>query len=385
MKFSLFIFLILAVYACRDKYESPVNSPTTGYLVAEGFINTGIGSSTVTLSRVNKLTDPIIVKVRSAVVQIENDNNQAFALTETSNGVYTSGQLNLDTSRNYRLRIRTQDNKTYLSAFAKSRTTPVIDSVSWTYDNSGVQIYANAHDINNSTRYYRWEYEQAWEIHSPYLPILKYVFTPIPGGNRNSVTWIYPNGDVDTSKFRCWQYGNSTSIIIGSTAKLTNDIIRMPMIFIPRRSRPISILYSILVKQYAISKEEYEFLDIMRKNTEITGSIFDAQPSQLKGNLECITNQGEPVIGYIGVSSLEQKRIFINNRQLPEWNYTSGCEETPFANQTDSIAIALARGLFPTVIHTLTPPNRIDTFYATTGVCIDCTLLGTDKRPSFWQ
>jgi hypothetical protein len=384
MKIFICFFLVVVCYACRDKYESPVNSPATGYLVVEGFINTGQGGTTVTLSRVNRLTEPIIAKVRGASVQIENDNNQVYALAETANGVYTSGQLILDGSRNHRLRIRTADNKIYLSAFAKARNTPAIDSVSWTYDDSGVQIYANAHDDNNNTRYYRWEYEQAWEIHSPFLPILKYVFTPIPGGNRNSVTWIYPDGDVDTSKFRCWQYSNSTTVLIGSTAQLTKDVIRMPMVFIQRRSRPISVLYSILVKQFAISKEEYEFLDIMRKNTEITGSIFDAQPSQLKGNIACVTNPGEPVIGYVGVSTIEQKRIFIRNHQLPGWNYSSGCEETPFANQTDSIAIALARALFPTVIHTLTPPNRIDTFYATPGPCIDCTLLGTQQKPSFW-
>ena len=174
------------------------------------------------------------------------------------------------------------------------------------------------------------------------------------------------------------------SIILGSTAKLTKDVISMPLIFIPRRTRPLSAMYSVLVKQYGITKEEYEFLDIMKKNTELTGTVFDPQPSQLNGNIECISNPSEPVIGYAGVYSMEQKRIYIRNSQLPAWGFNSGCFEIEVKNHTDSIAEVIARGFLLTTIHTLIDPNIITIFNATSGICVDCTLIGTNKKPDFW-
>ena len=143
-------------------------------------------------------------------------------------------------------------------------------------------------------------------------------------------------------------------------------------------------MYSVLVKQHAITKEEYEFLDIMKKNTELTGSVFDPQPSQLKGNIDCISNPGETVVGYVGVYSLEEKRIFIRNADLPGWGFNSGCFEIPVGNHTDSIAQAIAGGLYATTVHTFRPPNNIDTFNVAPGVCVDCTLIGTNKKPDFW-
>jgi hypothetical protein len=52
-----------------------------------------------------------------------------------------------------------------LSEFAEVRITPQLDSVSWKQENNGVRIYASTHDPNNNTRYYKWDYEETWEIH----------------------------------------------------------------------------------------------------------------------------------------------------------------------------------------------------------------------------
>lgn len=383
MKIFISCILIVIVFSCRDPFESPVTSPDNGYLVVEGFINAGVGGTSISLSRINKLNQPAIIRVRAAAVQVENESNQVFPLSEKTPGVYANELLQLDTSSSYRLRIRTPENKIYLSALAKARITPVIDSVSWKYDNDGVVISANTHDASNNTRYYRWEFEQAWEIQSSFNPTVRIMTTPMGGGFFYSAVLVNPNGEPDTSRFRCWQYNNSTSILLGSTAKLSKDVISMPLIFIQKGSLPLSVLYSVLVKQYAISKAEYEFLDIMKKNTELTGSVFDPQPSQLKGNIECISDPSEHVVGYVGVSSLEQRRIFIYNKQLPAWDFKSGCFEVLIDNHTDSISKAVGMGLTSTIIGSVSN-SRIATFYMTLPVCVDCTLRGTSKKPAFW-
>ena len=55
----------------------------------------------------------------------------------------------------------------------------------------------------------------------------------------------------------------------------------------------------------------------LKKNTEQLGSIFDALPSQINGNIHSATNPSEPVIGYISVGNVSSQRIFITKQQLP--------------------------------------------------------------------
>jgi hypothetical protein len=388
MKKKNFIYclLFIFIFSCRDHYESPVKKPASGYLVVEGSINSGKGGTSIKLSRMNDLNQRTIVYVKGAVVQVESDNNQVFPLTDNGNGVYSSAQLTLDNTRKYRLRIKLTGNKEYASTFAQAKATPPIDSITWKQQNNGVQISVSTHDPKNETRYYRWEYQQTWEIRSWYQPALQYKKIPLPIGFWYTVEYRDPiNFRLDTTKYRCWQGNASSSILLGSTAKLSKDVIQVPMIFIERRSIALSVLYSVQVKQFALSKEEYEFLDIMRKNTELTGSVFDPQPSQLKGNISCITDPAEPVIGYVGVSSLQEKRIFISNGEVPGWNYNPDCFQVEVQNVSDSVFEAMESGYEPTLAAQAFGRNNILSFFAAPAHCTDCTLMGgSNKKPDFW-
>ena len=59
-----------------------------------------------------------------------------FPLYENGNGVYVSpSSLNLNNNEKYRLQIKTQDNKEYVSDFATVKHTPEIDSITWKREN----------------------------------------------------------------------------------------------------------------------------------------------------------------------------------------------------------------------------------------------------------
>ncbi len=168
------------------------------------------------------------------------------------------------------------------------RIAPQIDSVGWLRDNGGVQIYINTHDPKNNTWYYRWTTEETWEFHSTYYTSLDFL--------RNDNTEIIgvkfrrPDQAPELDSFTpAGEPKIQSSLILGSSKKLSIDSIHKPLIYIEPRSWKVSVLYSVLVKQYALTKEEYEFLDKMKKNTEETGSFFGRQPSELKGNIQCIT------------------------------------------------------------------------------------------------
>lgn len=386
MKKTLYyIFIIVFFLGCKEKYLSPVISPSTGYLVVEGIINSGAGETNIVLSRTTALNNQKIIAESGATVLVESEDKTSFQLKENKEGKYIATNLNLLNSKKYKLSILTRDGKKYESDFISVQNNPPIDSVNWKRDGRDVQLYVNTHDQNNNTKYYQWEYEETWELHTYYLSTLKYKAVP---NSRGVITYSVVYNDstsfaADMTKYFCWKTEPSTSIFTGTTTNFSNDIIQLPLIRIPADSWKLNILYSVNTKQYSLSKGRYEFLQRMKRNTETTGSVFDAQPSELNSNIKCLSNPKEPVIGYIDICPIQEKRIYINRKSLPDWNYTQSCSEVEIPNISDSIFIK-ALFLLPTYPNTDPMTGRIISFYAAPPECVDCKLKGSSIKPSFW-
>ena len=381
-KIFVFIVLVITCATCKEAYNPPLNSPPTGYLVVDGFINSNGGASTITLTRTTKLVDSVFVAYEHrAQVQIESDNNEVYPLTEGINGNYTSAPLALNAAAKYRVRIYTAEGKEYLSEYSSVKHTPVIDSVSWLQDNDGVTTYINTHDATNNTKYYRWTYVETWQIRSRYYSSLKFVYDPSTG-SPNGIEYRNARREADTTILNCWQSYTARNIILGTTEKLSSDVIYLALTHMEPASIKLSVLYSVELKQYALSKGAYNFYQQLKKNTEQLGSIFDAQPSELKGNVQNTTDPAEIVIGYIDVSEEQTKRIFIYNNQLDHWGYLQSCgPQILIDNMPDSIA-KYGTGLMATIPNKIT--LGIEDFYAAEPECVDCTIRGTNERPSFW-
>ncbi|MBC7902782.1 MAG: DUF4249 domain-containing protein [Gemmatimonadaceae bacterium] len=379
------VCLFAAVYSCKDKYEAPVSSPKTGYLVVEGVINAGTGPTIIMLGRSVPLPERTQVKETGALVQVEGSNSSVVTLTEVSNGVYRHAQLTLANGVKYRLKIKTMTGNEYVSEFQDVKITPVIDSVSWTRDAKGVDIFIHAQDAQNKTRYYKWEFEETWQYHSRFSTFLRYKVTPIPNRPPLVELVVNDNGTTIDTIYKCWQGATSTEIEIGSTAKLSQDRVYLPIQHIEQASLKLSVLYSIYVNQTALSKRGYEFFERMKKNSESVGSVFDPQPSEIRGNIVCTNDPSEIVIGFVEVSSTVNKRVFIDNRNLPGWGYRQSCvEPITILNNPDSVLASYFQGQLPVGIVSTKPNGSIDYYAAAEGICVDCTLRGSNKKPPFW-
>jgi hypothetical protein len=310
---------------------------------------------------------------------LQGRDNSTYNLTERAGAIYTNTGLNLNSSQQYRLYIKTREGKEYASDYVKVRIAPPIDSVGWVRENNnGLQIYVNTHDPKNNTWYYRWTTEETWEYHSVYYTSIDYTHDPVT--NRLGIKFRRPDRQVEPKLFTCWKGENSTSLVLGSSVKLSIDSIHKPLIQIPFGSWKLSVLYSVLIKQYALSKEEYEFLDKMKKNSEETGNIFGRQPSELKGNVRCLSNPSEPVIGFIGIANRQEKRIWISRRDVPDWRYFMECEiyDIPIDSIYDYASYT------PVTPTTIDVAGNIDTYMVATPSCVDCTTRGSNTKPTFW-
>lgn len=371
-KLSAF-FLLFFIIGCKDRYDIPIRNTDQSLLVVEGALIVGPDSTAINLSRTVKVNDNVSFNpVFNARLTVEDKNGNTFLLKEIGNGKYASGSLGLIAGKEYRLRIKTNDSKEYLSDYVVARQTPAIDSISWKKENGDVVIYANTHDATNNTRYYKWGYDETWEIRSHYTSYFQYL-----GGTTIMPTLLPHNS-------RCWKYGSSTTINIGSSAQLSSDVIKeFPLLAIPNGSEKLSVRYSVFVGQQSLAREAYEYLQIMKKNTESIGSVFDPLPSELRGNIHCVSNPDEDVIGFLTASSLSQKRIFITPVEA-DWKFFEDCNEVDSVlDNPDSLKQWLP-GFLP---WSSEQPNPLGPKYylMSPAPCVDCTLRnGSLGMPSYW-
>jgi len=369
------VFLIWV--SCVEPYETPNIENGTGILVVEGSLNAA-GKSTIRLSRSQNLTETANVAVElKAIVSFEDETGTVFQLTEEGNGRYSLPARSFDQTKQYRLTIKTSQSKEFASAFVPIVNTPPIDSVSWkvTSDN-GVQIYVSTHDPENKTRYFRWDYEESWNYVAAF---------------NSRFDW--KDGKVilrTNSIYHCYRTQPSGKIEIGSTANLNQAIIsNFPLVYMGQRSEKIRFTYSILVKQYGITKEAYDYWLQLQNNTESLGTLFDPQPSQLTGNIVSLSGS-EPVLGYFTAESVTEQRIFISSDFLPRAStYVTafdGCS-------ADTLSIAVINALRPKDLPNIylleslpSGPGPITAYSASTAACSDCRSVGgTTTKPDYWQ
>lgn len=312
-----FRFLILlALGSCISPFEPP-SVAALGYLVVDGHAYVEEGIAVVRLSRSQKLTDDATpITEKKAKVQLEDEFGAINELTEYANGVYSVSGLALEYGRKYRVNITTSNANQYTSAYLASQKTPEIEELKLERSSAeNFVIKLNTKDVENKIFFFKWDFNETWEYVS---------------GARSSYIFErkvqkFPKDTVyvrDTNIYNCWQFSKSKSILVNSSKKLNAAVVSDFILqTIPIESKKLDKKYSILVSQYAISEEEYNYNNELKKNTETTGSIFDPQPTELTGNLQCTNNKNEVVIGFFSTYSVTQKRLKVSYSDLnPDWS-----------------------------------------------------------------
>ncbi len=293
---------------------------------------------------------------------------------------YAIENLSLDPSQPYRLHIRTANGKEYLSEFTSVVITPPIDDVGWTAGSGLVTINVSTHDPQTQPGYYQWQFEETWKYHSGFPSDLKYE-------NEKILPRTQPE-----QFYYCYRSDLSSQIAIANTEKLSSNVIyQFPIQQISyTSSNRLLIRYSILVKQYALTKDWYEWIRKVKKNTESTGSIFDAQPGETGGNIKCVSDPAEKVIGFIGCATETEKRLFIDRSEIPAGEVYTGyenCEEDSIKNNPYDLDNYF-KGQFNIPLTAIYQPGAAAPTYimgANAG-CVDCRMAGgTTIPPPFWQ
>jgi hypothetical protein len=374
--FSCFGVLVGLCMSCLEPYSPPANLNNVNHLVVDGFMNASKGSAAVTLSRTVSISSTDLPTPESkATVTIEDEHGIAQNLSEQALGIYESTVLALSFEKNYRLHIRTSSQEEYTSDYIHLKRTPPIESLNYSFVDRGVQLNVSTGDPSGDTRFYRWRFTETWEYNSAYYSSFK--FSP------SHQVVVRP---LEESIHTCWRTQRSSSILLGSTKRLAQDIIsNFPILLIPKGSIKLSVKYSIHLEQEALTEEAYNYWLNLQKNTESLGSLFDPLPSEITGNIHSLSNPDEPVIGYFSGGSVEEKRIFIKANEIPasvSLYHPPQCtldsiDLKNIANTSSSTLLVGALYMGPFIIG----------YTSASAACIDCRVSdgGVLQKPDFWN
>ncbi|OGX90599.1 DUF4249 domain-containing protein [Hymenobacter coccineus] len=361
--------LLGALGGCVEPYAPEIIDAPNSFLVVDGFIN-GNGRTRIQLTRtlnVAATTAPPVEK--GAKLFILDDAGTRYPLTEKTAGAYQSDSLLLSPARQYQLRITTTaGNAVYESARVALKATPPIDQLGWRVQDEQVRLLLSTHDPAQATRYYRWGVAETWEFNAAFQSYLEY--------DRVKDDIV----DRTTPIYTCWHTNRLSAIKQGSSAQLSQDALAdVELLHFPRQDERFKIRYSLLVSQYAETAEEFAYYELLRKNTEAVGTVNDPLPVQLTGNVRRVDNAQEPVLGYVGAHTVQQKRIFITRAELPFVDFYQ--YDTPYKNCVVDTLKGAAND--PNVVP-ISRTRNPDGILAGSRNCVDCRQRGSNVKPSFW-
>jgi len=386
---ACFVLALTGSVGCVEPYVPAVLNAPTKILVVDGFIN-GNGRSIFKLSRTANLAATATPAVeKGARVAIADETGRQYSLAELAgaSGTYRSDSLLLAPNHQYQVRIATAG-VNYASDLVPLKVTPLIGKLNWKLAGDQVQVQLSTRDPAAQTRYYRWSYIETWQFTAAYVSRLEYFPHPLPGHSNIGLR--------TTPIYTCWRTERPTTIKQSTTAQLSQDALTDYGLFtVPANAERVKIRYSVLVRQYAQTAEEFAYYELLRKNTEAVGTVNDPLPSQLTGNVHRVDVAGEPVLGYVGAHTVQQQRLFIDRSELPfrnDWEYDSpykACTASNlyFCDKNGCDYEGIVRILSQpdnVVLNDIGDPDFGLGYSAATVECADCRTRGSSTKPSFW-
>lgn len=394
------------------------NESFESILVIEATITNEYKQQEILLSR-SYMFDSIPIKESNATVRVVDDATNTYTFTEAEPGVYKSQTaFAAQPNRNYSLSVVTSDGREYSSTNKLLTPSTSIDNLYVERDFNengieGVSVYVDSYDPTGNSKYYRHEYEETYKIIAPlYSPkelISNGVQFPILQDNipyfeslEEIIDFLVELKFRDEQEQVCYKAIKSNIFILANTVDFSEDKLEKYRVrFLNRDSYTIMHRYSILVRQYVQSREAYTFYETLSSFSESENLFSENQTGFLEGNVFSVESNNENVFGFFEVASVDEKRIFFNYSDLfvneSQPDYYINCDEffTPALIREDfahnwigsPLVDAINEGyqFYDENVDDNNSPFFHAPFRLVLGPCGDCTFLGNNNIPDFWE
>ncbi|MFV0266304.1 MAG: DUF4249 domain-containing protein [Draconibacterium sp.] len=374
--------LVILIVGCKEEFLLKFDTDEK-ILVVEGDITNFEGPYSVRLSTTLPVNQPLRVPLENCTVTISDNTGQHEVLSETEPGVYETlkGGIQGIVGNEYSLSVVTPEGKRYETDFEKMEEPVEIDSVfaELTYKESldypfglpGYQFYVNTKPGEKEDNYFLWKLTESFQYDADYRLYALYYYGDLfyISSDKDQVEDIVKL-DYDTL-FTCWQTETVKDIFTGQTANLSSpQINRQPLHFVATDTKKLSVRYSLLVQQYAISKKTYQFWKSIREQIADESFLNTKQPYNIAGNLRNVEEPEEITYGFFTVASIAEERVFYY-RPNATFYFETGYTAEP---------IDLHKKQQP--VYLILKDNAM---YFVHKDCVDCrTEEGEPQKPNFW-
>jgi len=371
----LFSILLLTLN-CKEEVLLNKNNYSP-ILVVDGIITNESGPYIVKLSLSRSLDKYGLIPYENCIVTIHENSGISEELEEIENGIYTTKEDGIKgkIGNKYSISIISPEGKEYISDYQEllepieiqsfySELIHLEDLDYAPYGLPGHQFYVDTKDVTSTDNYFLWQMVETYHYTADYI------LHSIGYDHGITLYVMYNELPEYVNVYNCWKTQNVKYIYAGQTNNLNiNKIIRQPLHFVGTDTRRLMIRYSVLLNQYTIEEEAYDYWKDIEKQISDENILAASQPYNISGNIHNVDNANETIYGFFTVASINQKRLFVDRPHTPFYYETCIVDTIPGH----------------------TPPPH---FYAlidenSTGEvkesCIDCrSKNGETVKPDFW-
>lgn len=334
-------FLLLLPLACIEPYSVELEDGPQ-LLTVDGMITTAPGPHVIQLTRsatYGSVFEGLVRPVTGATVIVRDDQGEVSFLEEDfeNRGQYlTSTSFQAKVGRSYTLQIQTSDGKVYTSLPERVASVPQINTLDYNVlriaeegeinERSGAQLILELDDPSDQNNFYLWRTGESTFI----LKTRPDLFTPRPS-DTNPSRDPQPKDCCDT----CFQFENlgNQGIFISNDDTFNGLTTTVVGGFVEDDGLRFIDTYRVELKQMSISAEAYRFLRLVKQQTEISGSVFDPPPANIRSNIVSLDDPDEVVLGYFLAGAEVSKEIYIEGSEMefrqPVSIVPDDCRELP--------------------------------------------------------
>lgn len=380
-KKTLILFALTAlVVSCVE--EIPIEP--AGFeraIVIEGTVTNEIKQHQVKLSQAFAIDTTGPNSFSGARVKVSG--NREYIFEETEPGIYISkDSFAAQPGVDYQLHVSANGNE-YTSNPTRLPEPTEVDAVQASrvdYEgNDGVAITLDQENSQEEANYYRYEFVETFKFNSPMFKSKDLIL----------VDGLPVEVFKTKEEYTCYRTERSQKIILANTNSLSEDNVNnLLLTFIEAEDPKIARRYSILVKQFVVSRGAYNYYKTLKELSGTDNIFSQSQPGFFAGNIENKDNPEEKIVGYFEVSSVAKKRMFFSYEDFfnPENNRSTLVSYCPV--DTPSLSILIKQIENGTIKWYETPfgqgPNPT-IFKVVPAACVDCTVLGSNEIPDFWE
>ncbi len=343
LRFAALAATLLAGASCV--YPFDVEIPETEYpVVVEGDIHVG-STTTLTVSRVFPINNSsatggpayyspysssstgympgVLINLKDCYIEGEDGTripgtslhgglapHLSGTYLPTGEGIILGGPVYFDTSQlradqRYRMHIDISEDILETDWIEVCKA-PVIDALSYQKNENYQELRIGLSMHCSGSSFFRWSFSETWEYHS-------YVNSDLCYNPQSMLMEKYwANGQP--SNYYCWKEVSGGQIKLFSTENQTDDRFEdLAFHRIALDDMRLQVLYRITVQLEAMSREAYAYWNNIRQNSEEQGSLFAPIPSQMTGNIHCLTTPNRGVIGYINAAQPAEAVLYYDN------------------------------------------------------------------------